>query len=104
MASLASCGLSVVFVCGDNQREDKIISEGKCQLIFVSPESIMTNLRWREVLRSDVYQRHLVVLAVDEANCVPKWQKRLPAIFNGDIHNQAWYAVIILLLFWPLFR
>ena len=44
----ASQGLSVAFVCGENEKEDKKLVEGK-YLIFVSPES-MTNLRWREVL------------------------------------------------------
>ena len=73
MASFASWGLSVAFVCGENEKEDKKLAEGKYHLIFVSPESIMTNLWWREVLRSDIYQQHLVVFAVDEAHCVPKW-------------------------------
>ena len=58
MASFACRGLSVAFVCGDNQRED---SEGKCQLIFVNPESIVTNLKKREMLCYDVYKKHLVV-------------------------------------------
>ena len=73
MASFASRGLSVAFMCGENEREDLMLIKGKYRLIFVSPESIMTNLRWREVLRSNVYQQHLVVFAVDEAHCVPKW-------------------------------
>ena len=73
MASFASRGLSVAFMCGKNEREDLMLIKGKYRLIFVSPESIMTNLRWREVLRSNVYQQHLVVFAVDEAHCVPKW-------------------------------
>ena len=63
----------MAFVCGEIEREDKMLTEGKYHLIFVSPESIMTNLRWREVLWSNVYQQHLVVFAVDEAHCVPKW-------------------------------
>ena len=48
-----------------------MISDSKYQLIYISPESVMTNLKWRKVLRSEVYKKHMVLFAVDEAHCVP---------------------------------
>lgn len=42
-------------------------------LVYISPESMLTNLKFREMFRSDVYQHNLVCLAIDEAHCVEKW-------------------------------
>ena len=63
---------TVAFECGGH-KDEKMISAGNYQLIFISPESITTNLVWREVLQSETYQKYLVLFAVDEAHCVPKW-------------------------------
>ena len=41
----ASQGLSVAFVCGENEKTKSSLKAN----IFVSPKS-MTNLRWRKVL------------------------------------------------------
>ena len=49
------------------------ISEGKYQLVFVSPEALLTDLHWRDMLMSPVYQENLVAFVVDEAHCVTKW-------------------------------
>lgn len=51
----------------------KGIHDGEYQLVFISPESIISNLYWREMLRTPVYQENLVAFAVDEAHCVSKW-------------------------------
>ena len=49
------------------------VKEGTSQLIFISPESLLNNHQWRDVLLTDVYQENLVYVAIDEAHCVPKW-------------------------------
>ena len=49
------------------------ISEGKYQLVFVSPEALLTDLNWRDMLMNPVYQENLVAFVVDEAHCVTKW-------------------------------
>ena len=49
------------------------IREGKHQLLYVSPESLICNPLWREVLSSSIYKENLVALAVDEAHCVKHW-------------------------------
>ena len=75
MSSLTSRGLSTVYVSGDlsdkNIKDD--IFKGKYQLVLISPELLMTNLYWREMMRTDVYQKYLVAFVVDEAHCIIKW-------------------------------
>lgn len=58
------------------EMDEKARSEacgGKYQLVFTSPESLMSSVWWRDVLLSPVYQDNLVGLIVDEAHCVKKW-------------------------------
>ena len=38
--------------------------EGKVQLLHVSPESLLINSEWREMLQSDVYRENLVAFQV----------------------------------------
>ena len=38
--------------------------------IRISPESLLTNLEWREMLQSEVYREAFVI---DEAHCVKQW-------------------------------
>ena len=49
------------------------VKEGKVQLLYVSPESILRNTQWREMLLSDIYKANLVAVAVDEAHCIAQW-------------------------------
>ena len=65
-----------VEVIGESQSEPSAcshIEKGHYQLLYISPESLIGNPAWREMLRNDVYQRHLVAFIVDEAHCVKKW-------------------------------
>ena len=68
-------GTSVPFI--GIAHKDEVVMEGvatgKYQLVYMSPEATLLNLRWREMFHSDIYQRNLVCLAVDEAHCVEKW-------------------------------
>ena len=43
---------------------------GKVQLLYISPESLLINSEWREMLQSDIYCENLVAFVVDEAHCV----------------------------------
>ena len=49
------------------------LKKGECQLIYITPEAVICNPYWRELLRTDAYQKNLVALVVDEAHCVKKW-------------------------------
>lgn len=75
MKSYGSRGVSAAFV-GRDQRDQSVVNEviqGCYSLVYISPESMLTNLKFREMSRSDVYQHNLVCLAIDEAHCVEKW-------------------------------
>ena len=68
-------GISAEFIAEEWSDVETVkgVKEGKHQLVFISPESMLANDQWREVLLSDVYQSKLVCVAIDEAHCVPKW-------------------------------
>ena len=49
------------------------VRTGQCQLVYISPESILRNPQWREILLTSVYKENLVGLVIDEAHCITKW-------------------------------
>ena len=49
------------------------VLRGEIQLLFISPESILMNPKYRNMLLSKPYRTNLVALAVDEAHCVKMW-------------------------------
>ena len=57
----SSKGIKCAYINGDNQckkvRED--ILSGKYQVVFISPELMLAEGPWREMFRSDVYQKIL---------------------------------------------
>ena len=75
VAHCSSRGLTAGFDSSDPNHHimRKQILEGKCQLVFISPESLFTGRRWREMLREEPYLSNLVGIVVDEAHCVKKW-------------------------------
>lgn len=42
------------------------------QLVYMSPRSMPTDERWRDMLLNPVYAEYLVALIVDKADCVKK--------------------------------
>ncbi len=61
---------------GEVQEEDDTyleICEGKYQLMFMSPEALLTDVKWRDILQSPIFQENLVAFVIDEAHCVKKW-------------------------------
>ena len=75
VSAFTSKGLPAAFV--GSEQDDKAVKDavlkGQYQLVFIGPESLIRNLQWREMLRSDTYHKNLVGLADDEAHCVTKW-------------------------------
>ena len=57
---------------GDCESEADVC-DGIYQLFFLSPEALLTNDTWRDMLLSPVYQENLVAVVIDEAHCVKKW-------------------------------
>ena len=55
------------------EEEQNEICNSRYQLIFVSPEALLDDERWREILMDDNFQENLVALTIDEGHCVKKW-------------------------------
>jgi len=66
--------VTAVYV-GDAKSTEEVrkICEGEYQLVFMSPESLLQDSTWRDMLLSPVYQQQLIAFVVDEAHCVKKW-------------------------------
>lgn len=68
-------GLNTEFV-GESQSnsaaEDSIL-KGEVQLVYISPESLLHNIKFRKMLLSAPYRENLVALVIDEAHCVKTW-------------------------------
>ena len=66
-------GTSTVYVGEADSATKTEVCEGKFQLMYLSPEALLTNPTWQDMLQSPVYQGNLVTFVVDEAHCVKKW-------------------------------
>ena len=69
---LRKCGISACSI-GEDKVLDMRIEKGECCVVFSSPESLLGNGRWRSMLSSDVYQKNLIGIVVDEAHCISHW-------------------------------
>ena len=49
------------------------VLKGCVQLLYISPESLVCNPMYRNMLLSPVYKEKMVALVVDEAHCVKSW-------------------------------
>ena len=69
LASFSSKGVKAVQIGGTRMNEDmkKRVLEGRYQPVFLSPEELLRNLTWREMLHLPVYQQNIVGLVVDES-------------------------------------
>ena len=56
-----------------NQASANRVRVCQAQLVYISPEQLLQNLQWQEMLRSDVYQQNLAAFIIDEAHTVSKW-------------------------------
>ena len=78
-----------MYVSGD--LSDQVIKSrifaGMYQLVFIGPELLMTNLYWREMMRTEAYQRHLVAFVVVEAHCIIKWYTVEPPIMDPPYYG-----------------
>ena len=76
--SMTERHVSSVYVGDADAETEAAVCSGHFQLVFISPEALLTDARWRDMLLNPVYQENLVALVVDEAHCVKKWWVSLP--------------------------
>ena len=72
VSALTRRNMSAVYHSGSDDDKFAAICDGRFQLVFMSPESLLRNTEVRDMLLSPVFQ-NLVAVAVDEAHCVKKW-------------------------------
>ena len=58
---------------GDDKSVNVKVEKGECSIVFSSPESLLGNGRWRNMLSSDTYKENLIGIVVDEAHCISHW-------------------------------
>ena len=68
--NVRSAYVSDVDECSDVYKQ---ACNGELSIIFISPESLLCDPKWRDILQSPIYQQNLVAFVVDEAHCVIKW-------------------------------
>ena len=74
-ARFSALGISAEFV-GEDQTDPRVKSRvlrGNVQLLFISPENLLCNWVYRNMLLTDQYKKSLVCVAVDEVHCVKTW-------------------------------
>ena len=49
------------------------VCDGRYQLVFFTPEMIISKRRWRRVIGGDLYAKRLKAFVIDAAHCVKKW-------------------------------
>ena len=64
-------GLNALCCC--DEKDVSGVLSGQAQLVFISPESLMCNYKYRNMLLSSAYQQSLVAVVVDEAHCIKMW-------------------------------
>ena len=68
-------GISSAYITGDQHNEDVLsgVTNGKFKLVYFTPEILLLNKKWRELMMTDIYAKNLRALVVDEAHTVKKW-------------------------------
>ncbi len=69
---LKAHGISCAWLNESDVDEDAVLN-GRFSIVFTSPKSIVKNRKWREMLRSSIYQKNLFGIVTDEVHVIPKW-------------------------------
>ncbi len=73
VASLSQRGLSVAAINSNTSEDVKQgVYNGKYSLVFFTPELLLQERRWRELITSSVYMQRIKAFIVDEAHCAKK--------------------------------
>ena len=69
---LTKRGISAAYA-GQDPATDEAIATGQVSIVYGSPETLVGNAKWRNILQNDVFRQRLVGLAVDEVHTVVQW-------------------------------
>lgn len=74
-AKFIALGVNSQFVVGAQSDATvyQRVFDGQFQLVFISPENLLCNSRYRGMLCSSQYKTKLVAVVVDEAHFVKVW-------------------------------
>ena len=64
--------ISAASLSSEDVDENNLL-KGTYSLVFGSPESFLQNEKWRNMIRSNVYQDRTFAIVTDEVHVVPKW-------------------------------
>ena len=87
-------GLKAAFVgeVQDDHSIEKGVMNGEYSLVYMSPESMMTLLQWRELFHSQLYQQCLKGIMINETHCVSV------GLYTDVEHNRVvWQFQIVVL-------
>ena len=71
-SSFGKKGVRAVHVTKEDEETMLAVMAGNYQLIYISPETLLTDRQWRHVIESPLFQKNLVAFVVDEAHCIKK--------------------------------
>jgi len=71
--SMAQKGIRGIHVGSGTAGSAEEILSGEHEILFFSPEKLLVDVEWRDVLQSSVFQQRLVGYIVDEAHCIKEW-------------------------------
>lgn len=69
---LTKLGFKATYI-GRDSVENTEIERGSYDFVYGSPEMLLASNKWREMLKSTIYQEKLKLIAVDEAHTVLQW-------------------------------
>ena len=72
LRELRNRGISSASLRSEDVDENNLL-KGTYSFVFGSPESFLQNEKWRNMLRSNVYQDRTFAIVADEVHVVPKW-------------------------------
>ena len=71
-----SSSLGFKAVALNEEADDSVIERvmnGEYSHVYGSPESFLSQDKWRDVFTSNTFKEHLVGVAVDKAHCISHW-------------------------------
>ena len=71
---MQSLQIKAAFV-GEAQKDKAIIdgvTQGQYHIVYMSPEAAIDS-HWRKLFSSELYQRHLRAIVIDECHCIHEW-------------------------------